>query len=170
MAYRLMPDAAYLRECFNYDPETGALRWLIRPVSHFESEYIAARINTRYTGQPITSTAKGYLRVAVQGKRYQVHRIIWKLMTGDEPPVVIDHIDRNRTNNRWGNLRPATLRENQMNRARVQGARVGVYFRRGKPSPWVATILVGCYSTAAEASAARALAVDCLRAASLWRD
>lgn len=37
-------------------------------------------------------------------------------MTGKEPPIIVDHIDRNTGNNVWTNLRAATFAENAINR------------------------------------------------------
>lgn len=34
----LLPDRAYLQECFTYDPLTGTLFWKDRPRSHFNSD------------------------------------------------------------------------------------------------------------------------------------
>ena len=53
----------------------------------------------------------------LERKSYLSHRIIWKWMTGEDPPRQIDHIDRNPHNNRWENLRLAVQMENSVNRA-----------------------------------------------------
>lgn len=37
------PPAGYLRECFQYEPDTGVLTWRIRPDNHFHSVGIARR-------------------------------------------------------------------------------------------------------------------------------
>jgi hypothetical protein len=59
----------------------------------------------------------GYRGVRVDGKYYIVHRIIFVMHHGDIPGnYIIDHIDRNKLNNRIENLRLATLQENQFNR------------------------------------------------------
>lgn len=47
----------------------------------------------------------GYLQTMVDGKNYFNHRIIWLLHHGYLPENEIDHIDRNRQNNRINNLR-----------------------------------------------------------------
>ncbi len=44
-----------------------------------------------------------------------LHRAAWLLVTGEWPSHEIDHDDRDRANNRWGNLRPATHGQNRQN-------------------------------------------------------
>jgi hypothetical protein len=56
----------------------------------------------------------GYRRVSINGVRYLVHRIIYFMHHGSEPEVV-DHIDRDTTNNSIENLRAATKAENAYN-------------------------------------------------------
>jgi hypothetical protein len=55
------------------------------------------------------------LRVKVDDKTYNIHRIIWKLATGFDPAEEIDHINGNRSDNRLCNLREATHGENRRN-------------------------------------------------------
>jgi len=57
----------------------------------------------------------GRLYVQVDGKKHLVHRVIWFLHHGSVPEF-LDHIDGNPKNNRIENLRPATKRQNAMNR------------------------------------------------------
>jgi hypothetical protein len=56
----------------------------------------------------------GYLRVNVDGKLYNVHRLIYLMFHG-ELPNLIDHIDGNQLNNRIENLRAATKSQNAYN-------------------------------------------------------
>lgn len=61
-----------------------------------------------------------YVQVMVDHRRYLVHRLIWLWHHGVLPRQ-LDHIDRNRANNRIENLRPATLKENAGNRGKSEG-------------------------------------------------
>lgn len=117
MARKILPDADYLRECFYYTPATGELRWKSRPRSHFPDQKTFNWWNNRFAGhlaatQP-SPTNHGV--VGLNGISYYAHRIIWKLVTAEEPPE-IDHKDLNGMNNRWDNLRPATRRQNMWNK------------------------------------------------------
>jgi hypothetical protein len=56
----------------------------------------------------------GYRRVSIGGVRYLVHRLVFFMHHGLEPEVV-DHVDRNPTNNSIENLRAATKAENAYN-------------------------------------------------------
>ena len=57
-----------------------------------------------------------YLRVMVDGKLMLGHRVIWAHYYREQPPQYIDHIDRDKTNNKISNLRACTLSQNQRNR------------------------------------------------------
>ncbi len=58
--------------------------------------------------------ARGYLQVKVSGSSYLIHRIVWEMHNGDIPAgFFIDHIDRDRANNRIENLRLATPSQNR---------------------------------------------------------
>lgn len=50
----------------------------------------------------------GYLIIKVKGKQFKAHRIVWLLNYGELPNGEIDHINRNKTDNRIENLRIAT--------------------------------------------------------------
>lgn len=44
-------------------------------------------------------------------KRLYLHRFVYILKTGEESTLTVDHIDRNRANNQFENLRLATMQE-----------------------------------------------------------
>ena len=125
----------FLRECFEYDPETGILTWKERPLEHFllsrlpENDTIVEtvspersrnRFNTRYAGTQVGTLNRGYLqtRLTINGERHttvNVHRICWALATGEWPKNEINHINSIHNDNRLCNLEDATRSENQSN-------------------------------------------------------
>jgi HNH endonuclease/AP2 domain len=66
-----------------------------------------------------TRRAKGYFVAMVDGKSYRVHHLVWMYHHGHFVPE-LDHINRDRGDNRIENLRPCTHSQNLGNsRARV---------------------------------------------------
>lgn len=58
----------------------------------------------------------GYKQVSINNAKYSIHRLIYIYHNGDIPnDLVIDHIDRDTTNNRIENLRLVTKEENAQN-------------------------------------------------------
>ena len=58
----------------------------------------------------------GYIKIAIDGKTYQAHHLVYLMFKGYIPKTV-DHIDTNRENNKIENLRECTRQENCMNRS-----------------------------------------------------
>lgn len=150
-----LPPQSYLRQRFHYESDTGVLRW-----THQTDR--SAQWDGRYAGQ-IAGYRLPYVttQIRLDNVSYAAHRIIWKWMTGDDPPEEIDHRNLDRSDNRWANLRAATHKQNGRNR-KVQGnSRVGVrgvckvngrFFARIKVDG--KRFYLGCYATAYEAHAA----------------
>jgi len=92
-----------LKEVLRYNEDTGEFIWL---VGNFKGE-AAGSIKTR---------ERGRIMICIDRKFYKAHRLVWLYMTGEWPNGIIDHIDRNPSNNRWPNLRIATISENGVNR------------------------------------------------------
>ncbi len=57
----------------------------------------------------------GYLMCMLLKHKFKVHQIVWLLKTGSLPNKPIDHINRNRLDNRIENLRLADDHENMQN-------------------------------------------------------
>lgn len=60
--------------------------------------------------------SSGYRRLRLGGKTCRAHRVAWLMVTGEWPKNEIDHIDGNKDNNAWHNLREVTPKLNQQNR------------------------------------------------------
>lgn len=94
-----------LKTLISYDPATGALSWrMSRP-----GVPVGKKLGWLYKN--------GYLYAQVCGKRFLVHRLCFLYMMGSWPKEDIDHIDGDRTNNIWSNLREATRAQNLANRS-----------------------------------------------------
>ena len=150
--FKALPPLEELQKLFRYDEETGILYRIYAPKNKYLIGKPAGAVN-----------GNGYLQVNIDKKIYPLHRIIWFLVTGEDPGSSdIDHKDSCKTNNKFSNLRKATRSQNQANRQRKgykfdkesgkYHARVG-YDKK--------TIHIGVFSTAEEAQAAyRAKAVE----------
>jgi len=103
----------------------------------------------------------GYLRVVVEGKYYVVHRLIYLYHHGYLPEF-LDHIDRDRTNNRIENLRECTPAENSRNACPRRGSASNFKgVGREGDSKWRATVkmddvnyYLGAFDTEEEAALA----------------
>lgn len=99
-----LPPQEYLLTLFTYEPDTGLLRWNVSRAQMRAGDIAGAKRGEL-----------GYLQVSVDRKLYRVHLVIWKMVTGSEPPHHLDHRDTDKQNNRWGNLREANKSQNQAN-------------------------------------------------------
>jgi hypothetical protein len=152
--HKPLPSQERLQELFDYSVVTGELRW--RTKSHPKANRcIVGNIAGNKNGD-------GYLQISVDNSWYAVHRTIWKLVTGVDPgSVFIDHVDRDRLNNAWHNLRLSTNSQNGCNRSKTPHNTTGYkgVFRNG--SGFIARIKVhqrtlnlGTFPTPEEAHAA----------------
>lgn len=95
-----------LLEVLHYDPATGIMRW---------------RKGQR-SGQVAGFPHNGmYLRIGIDGFSYYMQRIIWFYMTKEWPKSRIDHRDVDGFNNRWDNLREASVSDNCANKRNWRG-------------------------------------------------
>jgi hypothetical protein len=110
-----MPSQEYLKECFDYNSETGLLYWKHRPLSHFKSEGIYKTWNSKYAGKAALNSvdSSGYLSGKLDRENFLAHRIIWKLYY-DEQPNHILHEDGNIRDNRIEKLTSDTHNKNML--------------------------------------------------------
>lgn len=120
--------AEELRRIVHYDPETGLFTWLHR-------EGVRREWNTCHAGKNACSSgaSHGYFAICINSKKYLSHRLAWLYMTGEWPEEMIDHINMNRTDNRFCNLRCATREQNYANKGvskRNTSGLKGIYFHK----------------------------------------
>jgi len=125
MAERKLPEIGLIRECVDYDSDTGAFTWRERPPHHFSSIRVQRWWNTSYARRPAGTVRDRYVRFAIDNTMFYAHRIAWLLVYGAPVPQFLDHIDGDKLNNSIANLRPATKAQNYMN-SRPRASKSGV--------------------------------------------
>ena len=93
-------DAITLRRTFVYDAVTGLF-------------YRAGRYPVKPSGR---KDPKGYITLKINGRGYFAHRLAWLYIYGEWPSEIIDHINRERDDNRICNLRDVSSSQNNLNR------------------------------------------------------
>lgn len=104
----------YLKECVHYNPKTGVFTWKERPREHFKNDSTAKGWNTRRSGTKAGNLHE-YWQIRINYMYYYHHRLAFLYMTGKWPKDQVDHINHDRADNRWINLREATGQENHKN-------------------------------------------------------
>lgn len=101
---------AKLSERLRYNPKTGKFSWKVHTMAYGGFRAPGDEAGT-------VKSDSGYVFIGLDGKIYRAHRLAWYIMTGEwlKPDQDIDHINRNRADNRWSNLRKATRSENNHN-------------------------------------------------------
>lgn len=140
-----------LSSLMRYDPDTGIFTRL------------KAAGRSKVGDRVGTPDGHGYLVTKINQVQYKMHRLAWLYWYGQFPKLTVDHINRDKSDNRIRNLREATFSQNSQNigmhRRNSSGVKGVVYDKRdGK---WAAYIRVnnrgynlGRYATIEEARAA----------------
>lgn len=99
-------DLEYLKSILRYNPKTGYMLWLPRPIraSHVRTD---KSWNTRYAGTIAgrIHPTDGHRVISIDGFKYQAGPLTWFHIYGIWPDREVDHIDRDKDNNRKDNLR-----------------------------------------------------------------
>lgn len=144
---------AEMKRLLTYDPITGEF---VRKVS--SGSRASAGMTPGYIAQ------NGYRMISLLGKMHLAHRLAWLYIHGSMPPGRLDHINRDRADNRISNLRIATAKQNGENQtlsvANTSGVK-GVTWCKANYK-WLAQIqhnkvnmYLGYYSNIADAKVAR---------------
>lgn len=122
---------ARLKELLSYDRDAGTFSW-----------------NNSGKGKKLThagcSTSR-YTIICIEGIKHYAHRLAWLYVTGSDPSGEIDHINGDKLDNRFSNLRDVSREINEQNkniaRSDNKSGLRGVYWfsQRGK---WISRISV----------------------------
>lgn len=145
---------ADLKHRLSYDPCTGIFIWINPPAIRSEKKGLVAG----FVGKC------GYVKIKINGALHSAHRLAWLYMMGKWPPEDVDHINLNKSDNRWENLRAATPTQNRQNRGipkRNKTGFLGVCRHNGLPNLFIAQYhrdgrnhVIGFFHKAEEAHAA----------------
>lgn len=144
--------AAELKAALQYDPESGVFYWLVNR-------------GPKHVGDVAGSIApQGYRQLTIGAIAVRANRMAHLYMTGSHPTGQMDHINGDRQDDRWENLRDATPSMNMQNRKAAQvtnkSGLLGVFFLRRK-NKWTARLrrrgvdhYIGHFDTPEQAHAA----------------
>lgn len=122
-----------IKDYINYCAITGNFTWIKNTGNKNLIGKIAGSI-----------TPQGYKKICFKNKYYYCHRLAFLFMTGSFPKLIVDHIDANKFNNSWGNLRDASYQDNAryrgLNKNNTSG-HTGVIFNK-HINKWVAQVMI----------------------------
>jgi hypothetical protein len=147
--------AEQLRAALTYDPETGVFTWRRR--ADMTNSW-----NTRWAGKVAGYPSGGYTVIMIYNVNQRANRLAWLWTTGEWPPGgEVDHIDTDRSNNAWTNLRDSTRQQNSCNGPMRSTNTSGFKGVTRCGNRWTAYITanyrrthIGCFGTPEEAHAA----------------
>jgi hypothetical protein len=98
-----LPPADLLRSLLEYDPATGSLIWKVRgglyPTKGDNG------FNSRFAGKRAgREKVRGHRQINIDGVHYSEGRLIWKIMTGEDPDGYVFHRNDDHGDMRWHNL------------------------------------------------------------------
>lgn len=112
-----------LKQVLDYDPHTGVFTRKLKQPGATKGSVSGSL------------TREGYLVTSVDSKVYKCHRLAWLYMTGSWPKSQIDHMNGQRSDNRFKNLRDVGQTQNIENqrKAQIRNKSTGVLgtFRNG---------------------------------------
>lgn len=94
-----------LLRLLHYNPESGIFTWNVDLGSRARKGDEAGTINKA-----------GYVVIQINGCKIYAHRLAFLYMEGKLPDCQVDHINRNKLDNRWCNLRHSNNIENNRNK------------------------------------------------------
>ena len=126
---------------FDYDPKSGRLTWKERPEwlsrDGWMSEQSRKSFNTQFAGREALRhlDKDGYKGGTVLGRYVRAHRVAYAMHNGCWPSQTVDHVNRDKTDNRAENLRDVSRSVQQKNRgvpANSSSGIVGVHWNKAR--------------------------------------
>jgi len=104
---RSLPSKGWFLENLKYWPDSGEFEWLVNRKRYPKGTFL-----------PCIRKREGYRAIKLPGggknNRVAAHRVAFLLMEG-RWPIVIDHLNGDKQDNRWENLREVSTKENAKN-------------------------------------------------------
>ncbi len=121
-----------IKELLHYDPDTGIFTRIVRTSNCVKPGSEPGYIDTC-----------GYRTIGINGKFGKAHRLAFLYMTGKLPEADVDHINGDRADNRWSNLRDVSrsinVQNQRMAHSNNKSGLLGVHRHYGK---WQAQIKI----------------------------
>ena len=135
-----LPPLEELKECLDYNPDTGVFIWKKKT-----NAFSSIKIGQEAGWEKVKTETLVYREIGFKQTQYKAHRLAYYMYYGIDPRNIdIDHEDGNGLNNKINNLRLATRSENGRNRGlnknNTSGV-TGVYWNKAR-NKWMALIKV----------------------------
>ena len=121
----------HLRSSLNYDADTGAFTWA---ANKRRPDLVGKTAGSKHSS--------GYWAIAIHNRKQLAHRLAWAYVTGEWPTQHIDHINGDKRDNRFCNLRQVSRFGNLQNMRKATRANkvglLGVCRHQGK---WVMQLM-----------------------------
>jgi hypothetical protein len=122
----------HLRESLDYNVQTGIFTWR---KNHRRPDLIGKTAGSIHSA--------GYISIAIHNVKRLAHRLAWFYVTGNIPKNHIDHINGNKLDNSFVNLRQVTRFGNLQNmRQATKANKVGLLGVSSHQGKWRAQIMV----------------------------
>ena len=108
---------ADLKEVLHYNLEPGVFTWIVEVNKH--------KLKGRIAGSN-SSDPDRYRKIKIRNKFYLAHRLAFLYVTGCLPVNFTDHINGDRHDNSWANLREVNSTDNMRNAKKPNTNRSGV--------------------------------------------